>query len=49
VDLQLESGEYFLSQPDKRKAAKAAEQAQQAERVAARQRQRQAAFIPPKV
>ena len=49
VDLQLESGEYFLSQPDRRRAAKAAEQAQQAERVAARQRQRQAAFVPPKV
>ncbi|KAK9825423.1 hypothetical protein WJX81_004648 [Elliptochloris bilobata] len=48
VDLQLESGEYFLSQPDRRRAAKAAEQAQQAERVAERQRQRQAAFVPPK-
>ncbi len=49
VDLQLESGEYFLSQPDRKRAAKAAEQAQQAGRVAARQAARAAAFVPPKV
>jgi len=48
VDLQLESGEYFLSQPDRKRAAKAAEQAQQAERVVARQAARAAAFVPPK-
>ncbi|KAK6933882.1 Krr1, KH1 domain [Dillenia turbinata] len=48
VDLQLESGEYFLS--DKKKFAKKWQEKQerQAEKVAENKRKREAAFVPPK-
>jgi ribosomal RNA assembly protein len=47
VDLQLESGEYFLSNEQKMARAKAAQQVQQAAKLEQRQRQREAAFVPP--
>ncbi|XP_058095042.1 KRR1 small subunit processome component [Magnolia sinica] len=48
VDLQLESGEYFLS--DQKKLAKKWQEKQekQAEKTAENKRKREAAFIPPK-
>ncbi|XP_010250279.1 PREDICTED: KRR1 small subunit processome component [Nelumbo nucifera] len=48
IDLQLESGEYFLS--DKKKSAKKWQEKQekQAERTAENKRKREAAFVPPK-
>ncbi|KAJ8485969.1 hypothetical protein OPV22_018454 [Ensete ventricosum] len=48
IDLQLESGEYFLS--DKKKSAKKWQEKQekQAEKAAENKRKREAAFIPPK-
>ncbi|XP_068660262.1 KRR1 small subunit processome component [Aristolochia californica] len=48
VDIQLESGEYFLS--DKTKSAKKWQEKQekQAEKTAENKRKREAAFIPPK-
>lgn len=47
VDLQLESGEYFLS--DKRKSAKKwqEKQEQQSEKTAENKRKREASFLPP--
>ncbi len=48
-DLELESGEYFLAQEEKTKRKRAAEQAQQAERVAQKKLKRQEAFVPPQV
>ncbi|PIA25097.1 hypothetical protein AQUCO_12500010v1 [Aquilegia coerulea] len=47
IDLQLESGEYFLS--DKKKSAKKWEerQEQQSEKAAENKRKREAAFLPP--
>ncbi|GLI59042.1 hypothetical protein VaNZ11_000870 [Volvox africanus] len=48
LDLALESGEYFLSEEQKRDRARAAKDAAQEARTAERQRQRQAAFIAPK-
>lgn len=49
IDLQLESGEYFLS--DKKKSAKKWQERQvkQAEKTAENKRKRAAAFVPPKV
>lgn len=49
IDLQLESGEYFLS--DKKKSARKWQEKQekQAEKAAENKRKREAAFIPPKV
>ncbi|PIA25098.1 hypothetical protein AQUCO_12500010v1 [Aquilegia coerulea] len=49
IDLQLESGEYFLS--DKKKSAKKWEerQEQQSEKAAENKRKREAAFLPPVV
>lgn len=49
VDLQLESGEYFLS--DKKKSAKKWQERQekQAEKTAESKRKREEAFVPPKV
>lgn len=47
VDLQLESGEYFLAQDEKAEKAKEAQQQKQAERVAERKRKREAAFGAP--
>lgn len=47
VDLQLESGEYFLSAEQKAARAAAAQETRQAARVEERQRQRQAAFQAP--
>ena len=49
VDLQLESGEYFLAQQERAKRSKASQQAQQAERTADRKRKRQEAFMAPQV
>ncbi|ONK59335.1 uncharacterized protein A4U43_C08F5380 [Asparagus officinalis] len=48
IDLQLESGEYFLS--DKKKSARKWEEKQekQAARTAENKRKREAAFVPPK-
>ncbi|GIL47748.1 hypothetical protein Vafri_3931 [Volvox africanus] len=48
LDRALESGEYFLSEEQKRERARAAKDAAQGARTAERQRQRQAAFIAPK-
>jgi ribosomal RNA assembly protein len=47
VDLQLESGEYFLSKEQKAARAAAAAQARQQARTEERQRQREAAFVAP--
>ncbi len=47
VDLQLESGEYFLSKETKASKAEAAIQARQALREQTRRQQRQQAFQPP--
>lgn len=49
MDLQLESGEYFLNQHTRRKREAAVKREAQAEKVDERQRQRQAAFVPPEV
>ena len=49
LDLQLESGEYFLAQQERAKRSKATQQAQQAEKVAEKKRKRQEAFVPPQV
>ncbi|OAY78490.1 KRR1 small subunit processome component [Ananas comosus] len=48
IDLQLESGEYFLS--DKKKSAKKWQEKleKQAEKAAENKRKREAAFVPPK-
>ena len=48
VDLQLESGEYFMSQEQKQLRAKEQQQERQAAKVEERQRQREAAFQAPK-
>jgi len=49
IDIQLETGEYFLS--NKRKSAKIWQEKQekQAEKTAESKRKREEAFIPPKV
>ena len=47
VDLQLESGEYFLAQGARAERTKVTQQQRQAERVAERKRKRQAAHEPP--
>lgn len=49
IDIQLETGEYFLS--DKKKSAKKWQEKQekQAEKTAENKRKREAAFVPPKV
>lgn len=47
-DLALESGEYFLSQEQKVARARAMQAAKQAERVDEKQKQREAAYVPPK-
>lgn len=49
IDIQLETGEYFLS--NKRKSAKIWQEKQekQAEKTAENKRKREEAFIPPKV
>lgn len=49
VDLQLESGEYFLSQSQKASRQAADQQQKQLQRVQARQQQRLQAFEPPQV
>lgn len=48
MDLQIESGEYFLSEDQKRERAIAAKDAKQEARTAERQRKREAAFVAPK-
>lgn len=49
VDIELETGEYFLS--DKKKSAKKWQEKQekQAQKTAENKRKREEAFIPPKV
>ena len=47
VDLQLESGEYFLAQEARAERIKETQQQRQAKRVAERKRKREAAFEPP--
>ncbi len=47
VDLQLESGEYFLAQDERAERAKEAQQQKQADRVEERKRKREAAFEAP--
>lgn len=47
VDLQLESGEYFLSQSQKNARKAADQQEQQRQRVQQRQQDRLKAFVPP--
>lgn len=49
VDLQLESGEYFLSQSQKNARKAADQQEQQQQRVQQRQQDRLKAFVPPQV
>lgn len=49
VDLQLESGEYFLSQSQKNVRKAADQQEQQRQRVQQRQQDRLKAFVPPEV
>lgn len=47
VDLQLESGEFFLNQHTKRKREAAAKRDAQSDKVAARQTERASAFVAP--
>lgn len=49
IDIQLETGEYFLN--EKKKSAKKWQdkQEKQAEKTADNKRKREAAFVPPKV
>ena len=49
IDLQLESGEFFLNQHTKRKKEAAAKRDGQAQRTAARHRDRAASFVAPQV
>ena len=49
VDLQLQSGEYFLSQHQKAQRKAADQQEQQRQRVQDRQQERLKAFVPPQV
>ncbi|GBG77121.1 hypothetical protein CBR_g23447 [Chara braunii] len=48
IDLQLESGEYFLSEEAKRVKKWSDKSEKQAERVAEKKRKREEAFVPPK-
>mmetsp|Transcript_9561 Transcript_9561/g.24436 ORF Transcript_9561/g.24436 Transcript_9561/m.24436 type:complete len:422 (+) Transcript_9561:3987-5252(+) len=48
IDLQLESGEYFLTNEQKREQKQMAQNAQQQKRLEDRARQREAAFVAPK-
>ena len=47
VDLQIESGEYFLGKQAKERAAKERSQEQQRERQAEKEMARQKEFVPP--
>lgn len=47
VDLQLESGEYFLNERDRRKQKEVQREEQQAEHREKRKRDRAAQFLPP--
>lgn len=47
MDLQLESGEYFLAQDERAERAKEVQQQKQADRVAERKRKREAAYEAP--
>lgn len=49
IDLQLESGEYFLSKEVKEAKAATEKQDKQQEKVAERKKQREDAFVAPKV
>jgi ribosomal RNA assembly protein len=49
VDLQLESGEYFLSADVKAAKKWEAKKEKQAEKVAENKKKREASFVPPKV
>jgi len=48
VDLQIESGEYFLGKQAKERAARERRQEQQRERQVERKREREKNFVPPK-
>lgn len=48
IDLMIESGEYFLSQEQKRANAKAAKDAKQLQKLEERRKERESAFIAPK-
>ena len=48
-DIQLETGEYFLSEQKKQSNKWREKQAKQAEKTAENKRKRQEAFIPPQV
>lgn len=48
VDLQIESGEYFLGKQAKERAARERRQEQQSERQVERKREREKDFVPPK-
>lgn len=48
VDLQIESGEYFLGKQAKERAARERRQEQQRERQVERKREREKDFVPPK-
>ena len=48
-DLLMEAGEYFQSQSKKRQRAEQDRAEAQVQKVAQRQAQRQAAFLPPEV
>ncbi|KAK6354900.1 ribosomal RNA assembly protein krr1 [Orbilia brochopaga] len=47
VDLQIESGEYFLSKPQKEQAAAEKREESQREKKEERQKEREKAFVPP--
>lgn len=47
--VQIESGEYFLSEEQKRARAEAAKETKQARRIEERAKEREAAFVAPKV
>lgn len=49
VDLQLESGEYFLSASKRQAKSRAEKDQKQSEKAEERKQQREAAFVPPKV
>lgn len=49
IDLQLESGEYFLSNKKKSEKQWQEKQEKQAEKTAENKRKRDAAFVPPEV
>ena len=49
IDLQLESGEYFLTEQKKSAKTWREKQEKQAEKAVENKRKRDASFVPPKV